>query len=235
MKPFFTYFGGKFRAASKYPTPQHDILVESFAGSAGYALRYPERQVHLFDTSERVIGTWQYLIGVSESEIRNLPIYDGSWDNVDDLVQLPQEARWLIGWWLNKGTVLPSKTPSKWVRSANGNMGENYWGPGIRERIASQLDGIRHWQAHASSYDTAPDWEATWYVDPPYQAAGKSYPMKFMDYDALASWCQSRQGQVIVCENAGATWLPFEPLADIKATAGKNRTGVSKEVMWHRD
>lgn len=40
-------------------------------------------------------------------------------------------------------------------------------------------------------------------------------------------WCKDRRGQVIVCENAGATWLPFEPLATIKATRG-----TSQEVSW---
>lgn len=233
MKPFFTYFGGKYRAAPKYPNPQYETIIEPFAGSAGYSLRYPERKIELYDLDETVIGTWQYLISVSEDEIRSLPVYDGTWQSVEDLSIAP-EAKWLIGWWLNKGTTRPSKTPSKWVRDANGNNGENYWGEGIRERIASQLSGIRHWKAVHSSYVDIPNSEATWYIDPPYEVAGK-YRIRDVDFKELGSWCQERQGQVMVCENLGATWLPFEPFADVKATHGKVRSGVSKEVLWYRD
>ena len=35
LKPFFTYYGGKYRAAPKYPEPVHGSIVEPFAGSAG--------------------------------------------------------------------------------------------------------------------------------------------------------------------------------------------------------
>ena len=37
---------------------------------------------------------------------------------------------------------------------------------------------------------------------------------------------------VIVCENDGATWLPFKQLADVKTTHGNYR---SKEVIWQSD
>ena len=85
LKPFFTYFGGKYRAAPKYPTPEHDVIVEPFAGSAGYAMRHPHHKVILNDLDEKVAGTWEYLINVSEDEILSLPIYDGTWATVDDL------------------------------------------------------------------------------------------------------------------------------------------------------
>ncbi len=35
LKPFFCYFGGKWRAAPHYPTPKHAEIVEPFAGAAG--------------------------------------------------------------------------------------------------------------------------------------------------------------------------------------------------------
>ena len=40
LRPFFCYYGGKWRAAPKYPPPEHDTIVEPFAGAAGYATRY---------------------------------------------------------------------------------------------------------------------------------------------------------------------------------------------------
>ena len=52
------------------------------------------------------------------------------------------------------------------------------------------------------------------------------------DYEALADWCRSRRGQVIVCENVGADWLPFEPFITIKANESKSGGKVSREAIW---
>ena len=43
---------------------------------------------------------------------------------------------------------------------------------------------------------------------------------------------ERRPGQVIVCENQGADWLPFTPLADVKTTRAASR---SVEVVWIRE
>jgi hypothetical protein len=231
LRPFFGYYGGKWRAAPHYPAPAEGTIVEPFAGSAGYSVRYPDHQVMLYDVNEKVIGTWQYLIKVSADEIRSLPDV-GPTDHVDDLA-IPQEARWLIGWWLNKGTTAPGKTPSRWVREPLPGRPGTYWGRGVRERIARQVEHIRHWQAFHASYVDAPDVPATWFVDPPYSGApGRRYTHSTVDYHALGEWCRSRSGQVVVCENVGADWLPFEPFMVAKASAGKGRAGVSKEAIW---
>jgi hypothetical protein len=42
---------------------------------------------------------------------------------------------------------------------------------------------------------------------------GYLYPYNRLNYSELAAWCRSRPGQVIVCEEEGADWLPFRPLA----------------------
>jgi hypothetical protein len=48
LRPFFGYYGGKWRDAVKhYPPPEHTRIVEPFAASAGYSLRYPDRKVIL--------------------------------------------------------------------------------------------------------------------------------------------------------------------------------------------
>lgn len=39
LKPFWRYYGGKYRAAPRYPVPLHRTIVEPFAGAAGYSLR----------------------------------------------------------------------------------------------------------------------------------------------------------------------------------------------------
>ena len=108
-----------------------------------------------------------------------------------------------------------------------------FWGEAVRERIASQVDHISHWEVRHGDYTELPDVSATWYVDPPYQVKGKYYRFGSdnLDFEALGRWCLDRQGQVIVCENEGADWLPFEPFATIKNTLG---TG-SREVLFYQN
>ena len=83
------------------------------------------------------------------------------------------------------------------------------------------------------SYHEAPDVRATWFVDPPYVGAGTHYrcSSKAIDFDHLGAWCVDRRGQVLVCENEGATWLPFAPFREIKACGGSGRTSRSAEVL----
>jgi len=52
-----------------------------------------------------------------------------------------------------------------------------------------------------------------------------------IDYAKLATWCRARPGEVVVCENEGAKWLPFKPLANVKTTRADSR---SREVLWQR-
>lgn len=225
--PFFCYYGGKWRAAPKYPTPEFDTIIEPFAGAAGYATRYPDRRVILVERDPVIAGLWRYLTRVTPDEIRSIPTdIPGT---VEDLA-ICEEARSLLGFWCNKGASSPRKSPSKWMRSET--RPNSYWGPVIRERIASQVEAIRHWQIIEGSYEGAPDVDATWFVDPPYEKAGKYYRFKLHSYEHLAEWCKSRRGQVIVCENDGATWLPFKPFTITRNTPGVNRKLYSAEVLW---
>jgi hypothetical protein len=101
MRLYFSFFGSKYRVALNYPKPIHPTIIERFAGSAGYSLRYPECQVRLHDADPVICGLWDYLIHVSPEEIRRLPLVFSHIDELD----LCQEAKWLIGFWLNKGIV----------------------------------------------------------------------------------------------------------------------------------
>ena len=62
--------GGKWRSAPRYPQPRYQTIIEPFAGSAGYSLRYVDRDVILIDKDEIIAGTWHYLVNVREDEIR---------------------------------------------------------------------------------------------------------------------------------------------------------------------
>lgn len=239
LAPFFTFFGGKYRAAPHYPAPQYATIVEPFAGSAGYSMRYHDRKVILVERDPVIAGTWQYLLTAAPEDVLRLPdLAPGQ--SVDDL-HVCQEERWLIGWWLNKGTTSPCKTPGKWMRDVYagvyGDKTDRFlWGPRVRERIARQMPAIRHWTLIPGDYTTAPDIEATWFVDPPYMGAGKYYRFgsATLDYPALAAWCRTRQGQVTVCENTGADWLPFQHFRDIKASEAKHGGKVSREAIWQK-
>lgn len=92
LLPFLKYAGGKWRSALRYPAPQYNTIVEPFAGSAGYATRYPDKQVHLIDSDERICQAWDYLLHVSRTEFEALPILQPG-ERVDDLrFALPPEA-----------------------------------------------------------------------------------------------------------------------------------------------
>jgi len=229
MRPFFSFFGSKFRVAPHYPQPTHNTVIEPFAGAAGYSLRYPELQVKLYDVDPIICAIWDYLVNASSEEIRSLPL---QFDHVDD-IKVPQEAKWLIGFWLNKGTVHPSKTPSKWMRDYQARQpGCTYWSAAVVERIAAQVGCIRHWTISEAPYSSIANERATWFVDPPYEVAGRAYRFPDIDYHHLGDWCKSRSGQTMVCENAGADWLPFRPFRTVKGLEGKRGGKKSVEIVW---
>jgi|UPI000120C919 Site-specific DNA methylase len=75
LRPFFKHYGSKWRLACRAPQPQYDTIIEPFAGSAGYSLRYGAgRRVLLIDASEDTCTIWRYLLGASEDEILDLPV-----------------------------------------------------------------------------------------------------------------------------------------------------------------
>jgi hypothetical protein len=234
LRPFFTYYGGKWRVAKRYPAPQHERVVEPFAGAAGYSVRHYAHRILLVDADPVIVGVWDYLIRTPAAEIMRLPLWPGPDATIDDL-HVCREARDLIGFCLNKGTTRPSKSPSAWMRS--GAHDNEFWGEAYRARIARQVEYIRHWRIIHASYDAVPEVEATYFIDPPYQGAGKHYvySSRALDYERLGEWCRSRPGQVIVCEGPGATWLPFRPHLQAKANESATGGKVSHEYIWTND
>lgn len=230
LMPFFTFYGGKWRAAPHYPVPTYDTIIEPFAGAAGYAVRHHTKNVVLVEKDPVIASLWRYLIAATSDDIMGLPLIAAtqSIKNID----VPAAAKSLIGFWLNKGAASPCHTPSAWMRG--GTHPTSYWGNEIRERIASQVEKIAHWTVIEGDYTAAPEMKATWFVDPPYQIAGKHYKhsSKNIDFTNLAGWCRAREGQVMVCETEGAEWLPFTPFRTIKSTPGKHGKSKSKEALW---
>ncbi len=231
LRPFFSFYGGKWRIARRYPEPRHAVLVEPFAGSAGYALRHWRRDVLLVERDPVIAAVWRFLMTATPLEVLAMPDLPPS--GVVAELELekrgwPPGAAHLVGFWCQRGGTSPNRKLSAWGRG--GRYARQFWGPAARERIASQVQAIRHWRLLEGDYSSAPDIVADWFVDAPYQVAGSHYRFgsERLDFEHLGAWCRSRRGQVIVCENEGADWLPFEPFVDAKSRRAGRR---SQEVV----
>lgn len=221
MQPFFSFYGCKYRGARYYPAPVGSV-IEPFAGAAGYSTYYEPARVSLVDADPIIVGVWQYLIRVTAAEVRALPDVPVG-ETVDNL-RVPQEARWLLGFWCNHGSAQPKRTMTAMAHRAS--RAASCW-PGVRPRIAAQVERIRHWKIALGSYADIREPAGTWFVDPPYHGAGKHYRVHDVNYAHLGCWCWQRDGFVIACENVGAAWLPFRPLRRVKSMSG-----ASHEAIW---
>lgn len=231
LRPFWTFFGGKWRLAPRYPTPKYGTVIEPFAGAAGYSLRYAHLNVLLVEKDPLIAEMWRWLIRVSPEEVRALPLLPES-GCVDDAKWPCEAARNLAGFWITRGAAHPNRTASAWMRDPRYKKWS--WGAFARERVASQVNAIKHWQVIEGDYSTAPDIEATWFIDPPYFRAGVRYRCgsDHLDFDTLAAFCRDRKGQTIVCEQEGADWLPFRHFHAAKANESVNGGKISNEVIW---
>jgi hypothetical protein len=239
LRPLCKYFGSKWHATKHYPPPKYDLIVEPFAGSACYSCRYPERQIVLVDKDPDMTDLLQYLVGVSVSELRTLPT---TLPKGLDIRSLPisRGAQLLIRNWQRVGRST-CWTVSKWGTGAGEFPG--MWGPDTVESLCLSVPRIRHWLVVCGDYQTLLNTPGTWFLDPPYQKVPASYRRDLdcntIDFQHLAHWARERQGQVIVCEQAGADWLEFREFRDLKAGTAGTRKGhegrVDKGVIWTND
>lgn len=218
----FAYFGAKHGLARYYPPPAYSRIVEPFAGSAGYAVYWatPEHEVFLYDRDPLVIEQWRRLQSISVNDELNTAEAQLMGEQITD------PLIYSIGCGLYR--VKEGGTAKKSV------MMERMW-PGIRRRIEAAVPMIRNWTIECRDYSLVSNREATWFVDPPYESAvagkaGNRYGHKAHDieYDRLGPWCRSRDGQVIVCEQGDADWLPFSRLKEQRLVGTATRT----EMVW---
>ena len=117
LRPFWRYFGAKWRAAPHYPAPRHATIIEPFAGAAGYSLRHAERAVILVERDPAVAEVWRWLIGSSPADLRAIPLVEC----VDDLpASTPQGARLLVGFGFGAGDSRPRRRMSPMIRRDGG-------------------------------------------------------------------------------------------------------------------
>lgn len=224
----FSYLGSKSKIVGLYPAPIHSTIIEPFAGSARYALKYFDREVKLFDLSEYVVEVWKYLIQASRKDILSLPDVPSK-VHLDNYKQLSQAERYLIGFHLCRGKAKPRKV----------GHGQNSW-MNDRERIAASVDRIRHWKIEQKSFTEIPNQRATYFIDPPYkntqERTGNSdrYPHGGLDYHELGRWIETREGQVIACEGEGADYLPFSVLTTTNANTNNRIVKKTTELIYVR-
>lgn len=217
----FYYYGRKKQIAHLYPKPIYDVIVEPFAGSAAYSLNSDnwEKQVYLRDASEWCIEIWKYLQQASVGDIISLPKLEIG-DSLNNFKQLSKAEQYLIGVHINPGSSVPKRTATK----------ANRWEAG-RKYISLNLHKIKHWNIELGNYTDAPNLQATWFIDPPYQTAGIYYQKTNLNYLDLAQYVLTRSGQIIACEGEGASYLPFEHLGIVN-NGGLNKAKRKSEVVF---
>jgi len=224
----FSYYGSKGKIVDYYPPPKNKIVIEPFAGSARYALKYWKNDVVINEKYDVVFKVWKYLQKCEIADINNLPkIEDGK--TLNDYEFDCIEAKWLMGFCIKGGSNSPRITPS-----------EKGFGGGYMhqlENIKKHLHKIKHWQITNLDYSELENLEATWFIDPPYEFGGEHYveSTKNIDFAKLGEWCKSRNGQVIVCENTKATWLPFKPMKEMQGSQHKTTEAIWSNIPTNYD
>lgn len=215
----WSYYGSKSKVVDLYPPPKFDKIIEPFAGSARYALKWFDRDILLVDKYPVIVDLWNYLKQASERDILSLPEPKlGETINRNDFDCI--EQAWLMGFLVQQGVNAPRLTVSKYAVDGIATQKKN---------IASQLWKIRNWEIRLGSYDDIENTEATWFIDPPYQFGGEWYvkSTKDIDFSLLADYCKTRLGQTIVCENTKADWLDFKPMKEMQGSMYK-----TTEAIW---
>lgn len=217
----FSYYGSKSKIVHLYPTPKFDKIIEPFAGSARYSLRFWEKDILLVDKFDVIVNIWNWLKQCNKNDILSLPILKQGQKLSD--YNLNKEAKDLIYYCSTGGGG--SRTGDKITCSENDNF--NSWAKD-KIRIAENLYKIKHWNIKLADYNDLENETATWFIDPPYMFGGYKYKFSSnkLDFESLGNWCKSRNGQIIVCENTKANWLPFKPMVKMQGIKFKTTEAI---------
>lgn len=214
----FSYYGSKSKIVDYYPPPKFDKIIEPFAGSARYSLKYWQKDILLVDKYSVIVDVWNFLINATSKDISGLPKLKIG-ESIDSY-NLSEIERKFMGFMVQDGTTGMRRTASMF---AVNRMDEKF------NYIINNLHKIRHWKVIEESYEKIDNENVTWFIDPPYQFGGHEYKCsnKSIDFVKLSEWCKTRNGQIIVCENTKADWLPFKPMIDMQGAMFK-----TTEAIW---
>jgi len=231
--PLFKCYGSKWTASKRMPPPKHDILIEPFAGGAGYALRHADKRVVLAERDPHVRDLWTWLIGdATETLIREIPTSVPEGTDIRTLA-LDWGQRLLVKHWQRTNNVGDCWTISPW-----GNK-PGQWTANTRARVASEVGAVKRWRilpCAAEAFRQMGQDKATWFIDPPYEF-NYSYKQPPIDYEKLGRLVQRLPGQKIACEARGKdgqvpTWLPFEPFERRITSRRAAADPYSDEMIW---
>lgn len=230
----FSYYGAKSKIAHLYPAPLRDTIMEPFAGAACYSFRYWERNVILNDVDPITYAIWRFLTSPAASDVveRFVPDTVTSGDKISEMVPVADVG--LVA--LLRAAANQGTQGTRSIRDVVTPMAAGCWNGRLKRKLMDVvIPRVRHWTVTNTDYAMLPDRTATWYIDPPYaNAAGRVYRHAEIDYGALAKWAQSCTGQVIVCENIGAAWLPFEPLGtSARGIKSRYQRADAGEALYH--
>ncbi len=234
FRSIFSYFGGKSKLAPLYPEPYFRQVIEPFAGGGSYSLLYADHDVWLNDLNPQTVSIWRFLLRKDALKIiRNrVPMSVKVGTTIRSLTK-ETDPEGLV--WLMRAAAAQGAFGRKSVHRAVTKFAAGTWDT-FRARLEYWIPRIQHWKVTRLPYHALPNRKACWFIDPPYaNAAGATYARgsKDIDYVELATWCKTRRGQAIVCENAGATWLPFKTLTDKrKGIYNDDMTSTVGEVIW---
>lgn len=210
FKCFFSYYGSKAKIIQHYPNPQFETIVEPFCGAANYSVRFFEKQIFLCDLNKDIIDTWEFLINASKQDILSLPRFEKGLDLRN--LNLSKGQKNFCGYWASRGSNTPRNIVSTF---AMGNSNGSEYFENIKYLVSENLYKIKHWKVKQIGYsELTENIKATWFIDPPYKEGGKHYIHNLIDYENLKNWSLNRNGEIIVCENIEASWLPFKHLID---------------------
>ena len=202
------YYGSKSKIVNKYPEPQFDRIIEPFAGTSRYALKYYAHDITISDKDETIISIWKWLQQISKEDL----LSTRTLDNGDSLLNYDwdcKERKYLMGFLIASGVALSQNAVSS-------HRTKDYQITQLKN-ISENLYKIKDWEILQCDYTILKNEEATWFIDPPYQHGGHRYRHnnRKINYPNLKKWCDERYGEVIVCENSKATWIPLNPISTL--------------------
>ena len=231
----FSYYGSKSKIVDYYPPPKHKRIIEPFAGSARYSLKYWQNDVLLMDQYKTIIDVWQYLQQCTTKDILGLPELKIG-ESLDDFKYLSKEEKLFLGFVIAKGGSSPRKKASMFATNRSPGRSETALGFELK-KTAKSIHKIKHWEIKLGSYDELENVEATWFIDPPYQYGGHVYKFgnKEINFKSLSEWCVNRKGQAIVCENTKADWLPFKPMTKFRGCMFETTEAIWSNIPTNYD
>lgn len=249
IKAPVSYYGGKSKIAHLYPKPLHNYIIEPFAGSGAYSWLHRrdadgnQRKVWLNDLDDKTYSIWKFLTSPHALDTVEQFVPDTVVPGIKVSELIPAEFPGLVE--ICRAEANQGTQGAKGVHDQITKMGAKCWK--VKRKLREVIPEVSGWQVTQYPYealvsplvwkDLTLDSLATWFIDPPYNnVAGNRYRQGGLDYAKLAAYCHNRKGQVIVCENYGADWLPFIKLDHPRVSIrSRYQKADASEAIWYQE